>query len=76
VHNGVELQALIGEYGRLRRLDGHTPQSRGQRFNEIIATMLRAWGFDARSSVRAKGEVDVAFAAGGVRYVVEAKWEN
>ncbi len=76
VQDGTELQALIAEYGRLRRLEGCTPQSRGQRFNEVIAAMLRCWGIDARSSVRAKGEVDVAFAVGGIRYVVEAKWEN
>jgi hypothetical protein len=70
------LQRLIQEYGRLRRLEGHSPQSRGQRFNEIIAEMLRCWGVSASVSIRAKGEIDVAFAVDGTRYVLEAKWET
>jgi hypothetical protein len=31
------LRRVIGEYGRLRRLEGCTPQARGQRFNALIA---------------------------------------
>ncbi|MCM4082336.1 DNA cytosine methyltransferase [Paractinoplanes hotanensis] len=76
MHNGPRLQALIAEYGQLRRLDGHTPQSRGQAFNDLIADMLRCWGHRAESSVFAKGEADVVFRIGEVRYVLEAKWEN
>jgi Holliday junction resolvase-like predicted endonuclease len=72
----VRLQGLIAEYGRLRRLEGHTPQSRGQRLNEVVAEMLRCWGIEARTSIRSLGEIDVGFSVGGVRYVVEAKWEQ
>jgi hypothetical protein len=35
---------LISEYGLLRRLEGCTPQSRGRRFNELIAELLRLDG--------------------------------
>lgn len=76
VHDAVGLQQLIAEYGKLDRLDGHTPQSRGQRFNEVIAAMLRCWGIAAQVSVRSAGEIDVAFTADGVRYLLEAKWEK
>jgi hypothetical protein len=72
----VRLQRLIEEYGGLRRLQDHTAQSRGRRFNEVIAELLRCWGIDAQVSLRSAGEIDVAFAAGGVRYVLEAKWEK
>ena len=34
VHDAAGLQQLIAEYGQLDRLDGHTPQSRGRRFND------------------------------------------
>jgi hypothetical protein len=71
----AQLRQLIGEYGTLRRLEGHTPQSRGQRFNGLIAEMLRCWGIDAIASDRSAGEIDVLFAADGVRYILEAKWE-
>lgn len=74
--DSVQLRELIAEYDQLRRLEGYTPQSRGQRFNELIASMLRCWGIDASVSVRAAGEIDVAFTAGGTRYLVEAKWEK
>jgi hypothetical protein len=70
------LQRLIDEYGSLRRLQGHTAQSRGRRFNHVIAELLRCWGIDARVSLRSAGEIDVAFASNGVRYVLEAKWEK
>src|SRR6266545_3024171 len=72
----VRLQGLIAEYGRLRRLEGHTRQTRGQRLNEVVAEMLRCWGIEARTSIRSLGEIDVGFSVGGVRYVVEAKWEQ
>jgi DNA (cytosine-5)-methyltransferase 1 len=76
VHNGPRLQSLIAEYGRLRRLQDHTPQSRGQAFNKLLANMFDCWGLRAKSEVRAKGEVDVVFTHRETRYVVEAKWEN
>jgi hypothetical protein len=72
----VGLQRLIAEYGQLSRLDGHTPQSRGRRFNEVIAETLRCWGIEAQVSVRSAGEIDVAFAIDNQRYVLEAKWEQ
>lgn len=70
------LRQLIGEYGVLRRLEGHTPQSRGQRFNGLIAETLRCWGISATANDRSAGEIDVLFAVDGVRYVLEAKWEG
>src|SRR6266536_3188804 len=76
VFDVVRLQELIAEYGRLLRLEGHTPQTRGQRLNEVIAEMLRCWGIEARTSIRSLGEIDVGFSVGGARYVVEAKWER
>jgi len=77
VFDVVGLQGLIAEYGRLRRLEGgHTPQTRGQRFNEVVAAMMRCWGIAANASIRSPGEIDVGFSAHGVRYVVEAKWER
>lgn len=69
-------RALIEEYVRLERLEGHTPQSRGQRFNGMIAEALEHWGIPASASERSKGEVDVGFTHEGVRYVLEAKWEK
>lgn len=74
--NVAQRRQLIAEYGRLQRLDGHTPQSRGRRFNEAIAQLLRSWGIEATTSVRTTGEIDVAFALDGVRFVLEAKWEQ
>lgn len=76
MHDATGLQQLIAEYGQLKRLESNTPQSRGQRFNEVIASTLRCWGIDAQVSVRSAGEIDVAFAIGSQRYVLEAKWEK
>ena len=69
-------RALIEEYARLERLEGHTPQSRGQRFNGMIAEALEHWGISASANERSKGEIDVGFTHEGVRYVLEAKWEK
>jgi Holliday junction resolvase-like predicted endonuclease len=68
------LRQLISEYGQLRRLEGHTPQSRGRRFNGLIAEVLQCWGIDARANLRTTGEIDVIFTVDGVHYVLEAKW--
>jgi Holliday junction resolvase-like predicted endonuclease len=68
------LRRLISEYGQLRRLEGHTPQSRGQRFIGLIAEVLQCWGIDARANLRTTGEIDVIFTVDGVHYVLEAKW--
>ena len=68
------LQQLIAEYGRMRALDGYTPQSRGQRLNGLVADMLMAWGINANADLRSHGEIDVAFELAGRHFVVEAKW--
>jgi hypothetical protein len=73
----LRLRELIDEYGRMRRLEGMTPQQRGQRFNEFIAELLRCWGLDrVDASVRSAGEIDVTFAVNGTRFILEAKWEQ
>ena len=38
--------------------------------------MLRCWGIEAEVAVRSAGEIDVAFAVGSQRYILEAKWEQ
>lgn len=69
------LRTLVHEYGKLRRLEGHTPQSRGQRFNGLIAEVFQSWGIDAHADFDARGNIDVAFSLDGTRYILEAKWE-
>lgn len=69
------LRTLVHEYGDLRRLEGHTPQSRGQRFNGLIAEVFQCWGIDAHADFDARGNIDVAFSLDGTRYILEAKWE-
>jgi Holliday junction resolvase-like predicted endonuclease len=70
------LRDVISEYGRLCRLEGHTPQSRGQRFNGLIAEALVSWGINATANVQSAGEIDVVFSVEGVHYILEAKWEQ
>lgn len=71
------LPDVIDEYGRMRRLEGFTPQSRGQEFNGLIADMLRCWGVErVDDSVRSVGEIDVTFVVDGMRFILEAKWEK
>ena len=73
----LRLRELIDEYGRMRRLEGMTPQQRGQRFNEFIAELLRCWGLErVDANVRSLGEIDVTFAVDGTRFILEAKWEH
>lgn len=72
----VKLRELISQYGAMKRLDGYTPQSRGVAFNRLIAEMFDCYGIPAKVSVRSLGEIDVAFSIGGIRYVLEAKWEQ
>jgi hypothetical protein len=76
VQDPLKLQQLVAEYGRLRRLRGHTEQSRGRRFNHFIAELLQSWGINASSSIRSSGEIDVGFEFEGRRFVTEAKWEQ
>ena len=73
----LRLREMIDQYGRLRRLEDMTPQRRGQRFNDFIAELLGYWGLERiESSVRSVGEIDVAFACDGTRFLLEAKWEK
>src|SRR5258708_15789784 len=73
----LRLRELIDEYGRLQRLEQMTPQRRGQRFNELIAELLDYWGLECiEAHVRSVGEIDVAFACDGTRFLLEAKWEK
>ncbi|MQY21703.1 restriction endonuclease [Nocardia macrotermitis] len=67
-------QGLRATYRAMQRLDGLTPQRRGQQFNEWLADLLRACGLEAKASQRSAGEIDVVFSIGDVRYIVEAKW--
>jgi Holliday junction resolvase-like predicted endonuclease len=72
--NPAIMRQLIGEYGQLYRLDGHTARSRGQRFNGLIAELLQCWEIDAKADQRSAGEIDVTFTVDGAHYVLEAKW--
>src|SRR5204863_1865912 len=72
----ARLWRLMEEYDRLCRLERHSPQSRGQRFNGLIAESLSCWGIDATPNIRSAGEIDVVFTADGVHFVLEAKWEQ
>lgn len=73
----LRLRELIDEYGRMRRLEGMTPQQRGQQFNEFIANLLRCWRLDrVDANVRSAGEIDVTFAINSTRFILEAKWEQ
>jgi Holliday junction resolvase-like predicted endonuclease len=73
----LRLRELIDEYGRMRRLEGITPQLRGQRFNGFIAELLRCWGLErVEANVRSLGEIDVSFSVDGTRLILEAKWEH
>ncbi len=74
--DGQKWRELISEYRSLCNLQGHTPQSRGQRFNYMVASLLQCYGIEAEPSVRASGEIDVVFSANGLNFVLEAKWRT
>lgn len=76
IHDPAKIRSLIDEYGQLRSLHGHNPQSRGQRFNHFIGELLQSWGIDAIVNARGSGEIDVGFQIDGKRFVLEAKWES
>jgi hypothetical protein len=63
------LQQVAAEYSKLGRFEGCTPQSRGQRFNELIAELLRSQGIEAKANQRSAGEIDVIFTVDGINYV-------
>ncbi len=68
---------LINYYEDLKSLKGITPQKRGQLFNSFIARVIDAYQHKARANnYGGPGEIDVAFAINGTRYILEAKWEN
>jgi Holliday junction resolvase-like predicted endonuclease len=67
---------LIHEYGKMKRLEGYNEQSRGQKFNLLIADLLSSWGISARSNLRSNGEIDVAFSYKEKQFILEAKWEK
>jgi hypothetical protein len=69
------LRQLGTEYARMWRLDGFTPTTRGQRFNGLLAEMFEAWGHRSLVDTNEHGNMDVAFAIGETRFVLEAKWE-
>ena len=60
----------------MRRLDGFTPITRGQRFNGLLAEMFEAWGHRSLVDTNEHGNMDVVFAIGETRLVLEAKWEE
>jgi hypothetical protein len=71
----LRLGELLDQYGRMWRLEDLTPQRRGQQFNGFIAELFTCWGVDrVQANVRSVGEVDVAFAVDGTRFLLEAKW--
>lgn len=70
------LRELISEYGKLHKLQGYTPQTRGQRLNSLIADALQCYGIKAEATVHGAGEVDVVFGLEGRSYILEAKWEK
>lgn len=72
------LRTLIQQYGRMKKLEGYTPQSRGRALNTLLAKSFRCWGIRADSDQRSRGEIDVqlALASSGQRLILEAKWEN
>ena len=73
--NDLLLKSCRAEFGALERLDGITPQVRGQRFNDLIARVLQAHGVHARANERnERGEIDVGFRINDKRFLLEAKW--
>lgn len=72
-----QLRRLAQEYDRLHQLVGDmTPQGRGQRLNGLVAEVFQSWGHRAQDDLNATGNIDVAFAIGDQRYILEAKWEK
>jgi len=71
------LRGLITQYGAFSVGQGLTAQRRGWRFESLVADVLRYCGVDAGADVRGSGgrdQIDVVFATGGARFVLEAKW--
>lgn len=78
MQNAEKVLELIAEYGRMKRLDGYTPQSRGRELNGLIAKIFYYWGLEVDANIRtldSKGEIDVAVIVNSKHFVIEAKWE-
>jgi len=73
-----DLRDLIARYGALRAAPRGSERGRGQKFNALIADLLRHWGIqDAEANVRGlegRDEIDVTFSIDDSHYVLEAKW--
>jgi restriction endonuclease len=73
----IHWRNLVREYSRLAQSPpGISRQSRGQRFNGLIAELFRAFGIAAKADQRSVGEIDVTFSHAGRRFILEAKWEQ
>ncbi|MDL2081471.1 restriction endonuclease [Streptomyces sp. GXMU-J15] len=75
----ARLRELQSVYRQLREMPSDKAQQRGQRFNQLIADVFRAFGLEAKANVRGldgRDEIDVVFTADGVVHVLEAKWEK
>lgn len=72
------LESCIERYESLQKLENETPQTRGQKFNQLIADILQAHEIQAVANQRqkTKGEIDVSFRAAEMRFILEAKWEQ
>ncbi|HZM79914.1 MAG TPA: restriction endonuclease [Candidatus Limnocylindrales bacterium] len=73
------MRELIDRYGAMKATPRGGERRRGQEFNGLIADTLRHWGADdVEANIRGmdgRDEIDVAFRLGGIRYLLEAKWE-
>jgi Holliday junction resolvase-like predicted endonuclease len=77
LENPTRWRRLVHEYSTFRELpNGMTPQSRGQRFNSLIADLFTVFGIAAKANQNSVGELDVIFTHGGRRFILEAKWEQ
>ncbi|WP_223594513.1 restriction endonuclease [Pseudomonas sp. A-R-19] len=79
LQNPEKLQSLITEYGKMKKRDGYTPQTRGQAFNGLIAEMFTCWGLEAEPNNLhgdGKGEIDIITTINSKHYIIEAKWEG
>lgn len=71
-----DLLRTIQKYGRMKNLDGYTPQTRGQSFNNLISELFNYWNIKASPNLNANGEIDVVFTIDGRHFILEAKWEK
>ena len=73
----IHWRKLVREYSMLAQSPPDiSRQSRGQRFNRLIAELFKAFGIAAKADQRSVGEIDVTFSHAGRRFILEAKWEQ